>query len=248
MPAPPLPATRGEYALFLDFDGTLVELAPTPDAVAPDPRLVQLLSALATGLDGALAIVSGRGITTLDRLLAPLRLAAAGLHGIERRRADGSRRVAAAIPPWLEALRGPLRAHVERHPGLLLEDKYGALAVHYRAAPHHEPATRAWLRTQVAMTAGDAEILEGAACSRSAPRVVDKGTAVEEFLSEPPFAGRRPVFVGDDLSDAAGLRAVQRRGGIAVAVGGRVSADWRLAGPREVRSWLAALLDTVGAR
>lgn len=242
---PPLPVDGHECCLFLDFDGTLVELAATPDAVAPDPALVDLLDALSAALGGALAIVSGRQIATLDRLLAPLVLPAAGLHGIERRRADGTRRVPGVATPWMAAVREELRGRVARQPGLLLEDKDAALAVHYRAAPALRESVHGWLRAQPAVRHGDAEILEGECLLEIRPAGRDKGTAVEEFLAEPPFAGRRPVFAGDDLADAAGLEAARRRGGLDIAVGARLPARWRLEGPAEVRRWLHALLARV---
>lgn len=238
---PPLPPAGGPLGLFLDFDGTLVEFAATPDGVQPDPALCALLERLQQRLDGAVAIITGRRIASIDRLLAPLRLPAAGLQGVERRSADGRTEQPGAPPPWLEPLRARLAAHVARHPGLLLEDKEFSLALHYRAAPQHEQATRAVLRSLQPDWPADVRMLEGHCVFELRPGTCDKGTALEQFMKEPPFAGRRPVYLGDDDADLPAMQAAQRQRGIAIAVGTRVPAVHRLRDPAAVREWLEAL-------
>ena len=238
---PPLPPAGGPLGLFLDFDGTLVEFAATPDGVRPDPALCALLERLRDRLDGAVAIVTGRRIASIDRLLAPLRLPVAGLQGVERRSADGSTEKPGAPAAWLGPLRERLAAHVAAHPGLLLEDKEFSLALHYRAAPQHEAATRVLLRSLQPDWPDDARMLEGQCVFELRPGTCDKGTALERFMAEPPFAGRRPIYLGDDEADLPAMQAAQRQRGVAIAVGMRVPAVHRLRDPSAVRGWLEAL-------
>ena len=234
------PAPSREWCLFLDIDGTLLELAETPSAVVVDRELKDLLARLAQTLEGAVALVSGRSIDVVDRLFAPLRLPAAGLHGLERRTASGERRGAQGVDARLDGARASLAAFVDAHPGTLLEDKGRALAVHFRTAPHFaEPARRA-----VEAAAGSISgyhVQEGNMVFEIKPQRVTKATAVEDFMGEPPFQGRKPVFVGDDLTDHDGLRSVERMGGISIAVGDRIEGQWHLEGPAEVRRWLASV-------
>jgi trehalose 6-phosphate phosphatase len=234
------PAPSREWCLFLDIDGTLLELAETPAAVVVDRELKDLLVRLGQTLDGAVALVSGRSIDVMDRLFAPLHLPAAGLHGLERRTASGERRGAQGSDARLDGARAALAAFVDAHPGTLLEDKEGALALHFRTAPRFaEPARRA-----VDAAAGSISgyhVQEGKMVLEIKPRGVSKATAVEAFMREPPFQGRKPVFVGDDLTDHDGLRCVERMGGISIAVGDRIQGQWHLEDPAEVRRWLASV-------
>jgi len=231
--------------LFLDFDGTLVEFADQPHAVRPDAQLLPLLSSLQIGLGGAVALISGRRIDELDALLHPLRLPAAGLHGLERRDAQGRLRLEAR-PAGVSAL-GTLRPHllalVAEHVGLLLEDKGAALAIHYRRAPQLGARVRQAVAALLASLAPQLEMLEGAMVLEIKPRSFDKASAIESFLGEAPFAGRMPVFIGDDLTDCDGFGAVRRHGGMTIAVGSRVTAQWQLPDPAAVRAWLARLAD-----
>jgi trehalose 6-phosphate phosphatase len=234
------PAPSREWCLFLDIDGTLLELAETPEAVVVDRELKDLLARLAQTLEGALALVSGRSIDVMDQLFAPLRLPAAGLHGLERRTASGERRGAQGVDARLDAARTSLAAFVDAHPGTLLEDKGGALALHFRTAPRFaEPARRAV--DAAARSVPGYHVQEGKMVLEIKPRQVTKGTAVEAFMHEPPFRGRKPVFVGDDLTDHDGMRSAERLGGISVAVGDRIEGQWHLEGPAEVRRWLASV-------
>lgn len=208
-------------ALFLDFDGTLVDIAMRPDAVQVPPGLVEVLRSLHQRLGGALAVISGRPIAQIDGYLAPLRLGVAGVHGAERRRADGSL-VQSPVESLAEALRAASRL-AARHPGLRLEVKRGALALHYRLAPALEEEC---LRTmeQAAHARPGLALLRGKMVVEVKPAGVSKGHAIEAFLSEAPFAGRRPVFIGDDQTDETGFAVVQGCGGIGVKVGGGPSA------------------------
>lgn len=240
-----LPAAR--ICLFLDFDGTLVEFADHPGGVRPDPELVRLLVALQAALDGAVAIVSGRRIEELDMLLSPLRLPAAGLHGLERRDARGRRPLPRPVtPPGLSAVRASLLEFVAQHPGLLLEDKLASLAVHYRRAPHLGDAVDQALAALLAPLRPHFEIIPGDLVREIKPGDRDKATAVEAFMREEPFAGRLPVFVGDDYTDSDGFSAVRRFDGMSVAVGDRVQAQRRLPDAAAVRRWLWAIAATAG--
>ena len=234
------PAPSREWCLFLDVDGTLLELAETPTAVVVDCELKELLARLARTLDGAVALVSGRSIDVVDRLFAPLRLPAAGLHGLERRTASGERRSAQGIDARLDGARASLAAFVRAHPGTLLEDKGCALAVHFRTAPRFAELARRAV-DEAARSVPGHHVQEGKMVLEIKPGGITKATAVEAFMCEPPFQGRRPVFVGDDLTDHDGLRSVERMGGISIAVGDRIEGQWHLEDPAEVRRWLASI-------
>jgi trehalose 6-phosphate phosphatase len=244
MTAPP---SVGRPALFLDFDGTLVDIAPDPSAVRVPSALVALIGRLACGLDGALAVVSGRPIAQLDRFLAPLELAAAGLHGLEQRFHPGG---PIAPPPRslaLDWLRARLAASGIVRDGVMLEDKGATLALHYRAAPEMGAAVAAVLERAVAELSG-LVLVHGKMVIEAKPPGTDKGSAVAGFLSVPPFAGRVPIFLGDDVTDEDAIRAVVSMGGIAVKVGeGPSLAPFRLADVGAVHRWLAGLADGLGA-
>jgi len=227
-------------ALFLDFDGTLVDIVERPEAVSVEPGLVELLASLQRQLGGALAIVSGRPLAQIDAFLAPLALPAAGVHGTERRRADG---VLQHLPVDAidDELAAPLQALADAHPGVLLERKTGSLALHYRLAPQCEALCLAAARRIVDTTAGLA-LLHGKCVAEIKSALVGKGRAIDAFLAEPPFIGRHAVFAGDDTTDEAGFAAVQARGGIGIKVGeGPSLAQQRLLSPAAMRDWLREL-------
>lgn len=234
MPEPPQP--DADCALFFDFDGTLTEVAPTPDAVVVDDELRGLLSGLLRPLCGAVAVVSGRPVDDIDRLFAPLRLPVAGVHGAERRGHDGHlHRVAVAD---LQPAREIVEALVREHPGLLLESKPGALALHFRQAPELEAAC---LRTmgQAQRRVDGMTLMRGKMVVELKPRDADKGHAVRAFLDEHPFRLRRPWFFGDDVTDEAAFEVVQALGGLAVKIGpGESLAVHRLPGPAALHRWL----------
>jgi trehalose 6-phosphate phosphatase len=208
-------------ALFLDFDGTLVEIAPSPELVRVPRELPPLLEKRQRERGGALAVLSGRPLAELDRLLDPWRGPAAGLHGSERRRADGriARARNARAAQALSRLRPRLEAFAARDPGLRLEDKGAALALHYRFAPRYEAELRAFAFGLLGEAAGALRVIDGKRVLEFAPAGSSKGTAIAAFLAEPPFRGRPPVFVGDDATDEDGFAAVNRRGGISIRVG-----------------------------
>jgi trehalose 6-phosphate phosphatase len=227
-------------AFFLDVDGTLLELAPTPDAVRADASLLETLDSLRQASAGALALLSGRRLDDLDRIFSPLHLPAAGIHGLERRRADGGIEIMAEDA--IAELRAPLAAFAAQEPGLHLEDKGLALALHYRAAPHREAATREFARALAARSSGSLRLLEGKMVVEFHARHADKGRAIESFMAESPFRGRRPVFAGDDVTDEDGFRAARRLGGITVRIGdiGASDAEWHLPSVAALRAWLRA--------
>ena len=243
--SPPPPAL--DWCLFLDVDGTLVELTDTPSQTQADPEIVSLLREVAERLGGALALVSGRRIRTLDELFAPLRLPAAGLHGVERRKADGSIQGASFVDSQLDGARAAIKALVDSHPGTLFEEKDRTIAVHFRMAPQSEQIVRESIIDIAKPLGSNYHIQEGSMVLEIKPKGFSKAAAIKAFLKEPPFTGRTPVFVGDDLTDQEGLRAVEDQGGISIAVGTRVNAQYRLADAAAVGEWLqgiAALHDS----
>jgi trehalose 6-phosphate phosphatase len=237
LPPPPDLARQGT-ALFLDFDGTLADLAPQPEAVQIAGDLVPMLRDLSSHLGGALAIVSGRPLHDLDQFLSPLRLPAAAEHGAQRRQVDG--RVLGMTPPDLEATLRAARALAGRHPGLRLEIKTATVALHYRHAPELESLCLQVLSGAVGDTPG-VELLRGKFVFEVKPTGVSKGTAIAAFMHEAPFAGRVAVFAGDDVTDEAGFSVVQSMGGFGVKVGeGATLANHRCASPTALRQWLRA--------
>lgn len=247
-----VPLLPENSCVFLDFDGTLVDFASTPAAIAVPLELVPLLDALRSRLDGALALVTGRPLTDLDHYLAPLRLPAAALHGTLRRDAAGQLHGhrdtgAADFTARTGALRERLRRWSATHAGLLLEDKGLAMAVHFRAMPRAAPELlelQQELHRELTTQLPDGmELLSGDLVVEVRPRGSDKGSAVAAFLTESPFRGRFPVYLGDDLADLQGMAAVERHGGLAIAVGQRIPARWHLPTPAAARDWLAACLN-----
>jgi trehalose 6-phosphate phosphatase len=235
------PAPSREWCLFLDVDGTLLELADTPQAVVVDEELKTLLVDVALRLGGAVALVSGRSIAYLDELFAPLKLPAAGLHGIERRKASGESQGANYMDAQLRDARVSLSSFVDSHPGTLLEDKGRTLAVHFRMAPEFESNVRQAVTAAARPLRPNYHVQEGKMVLEIKPSGFTKATAIEEFMREPPFSGRTAVVVGDDLTDQAGFRAVEAIGGISIAVGNRVQGQWRFDNPSAVRRWLASI-------
>jgi len=232
-------------ALFLDFDGTLVNLAPEPESVVPAPDLIEMLQQLQARANGALAVVSGRPVAQLDHYLAPLRLPAAGVHGLERR--DASGRLVQLAAPATDQLMERLAPFVARHPGLLLEPKRGALALHFRKAPHLEQACIEAMNYAVSHVEAHMPgftVLLGKMVVEAKAALADKGDAIAAFMREAPFAGRRPVFVGDDVTDEAGFNWVQTLGGgLGVKIGeGESRAQMRLDNPAALHQWLEQAL------
>lgn len=238
-------AALSEIALFLDVDGTLLEIAATPRAVSVPADLPQRLRALCLASGGAVALVSGRAIQDLDALFAPLSLPSAGLHGFEHRGAAGTRH--RRPPPSAAALRAAREAMLQlsrRHAGLLVEDKQFALALHYRAAPALEDTVVAAMRAVAGRFGDELELQHGKMVVEFRPAGATKAQAVAAFLDEAPFAGRVPIFIGDDLTDEPAFELVNRRAGLSVLVGERSgsAARARLEDVTAVRDWLGQLL------
>lgn len=224
-------------ALFLDFDGTLVDLAPQPEDVVVPPALIGTLRELHAYLGGAVAIISGRPIEQLDAFLSPLRLPVAGVHGAERRGAGGELSYQATHP--LDEVERAARALASQHPALRLEAKRGSLALHYRQAPELEALCLATMRQAVEASPG-LTLLRGKMVAEAKPAAASKGLAIDAFMHEPPFAGRQPVFFGDDFTDEVGFTVVQNRGGMGVKVGMGPSAAWhRVPSPTTLRDEMA---------
>lgn len=213
---PPPPPLARDHALFLDVDGTLIDFAATPDSVQVRPALIDTLGALHRGLHGALALISGRPLAQLDVLFAPLRLPAAGLHGLEPRGTAPR----AAAPPALAALRARAEEAASLFPGAVVEDKGATLALHWRGNPAAEPALRA-LADAALPTLPGYRAQPGNHVVELRPEGADKGAAIAALLDTAAFRGRVPVFIGDDLTDEHGFAATLARGGSGILVGDR---------------------------
>lgn len=241
-PAPQsLPDDSAELAVFLDVDGTLLPIAARPADVAPDPQVGALLQRLSNMLGGAVALVSGRSISALDRLFAPYHFAAAGQHGAEWRGNSGTLQQMSAHFEELEELRVRMRVLAAQDPRLLLEDKGLSVALHYRAAPGR--AQELEFALQAAVEDFPALALQRGKCVLEIrPAGCGKDVAIRRLLSLPAFAGRTPLFAGDDATDEDGFRLVNALGGISIKIGtGASNAHYRLDGPAELRDWLTAL-------
>ena len=244
LPSPP-PISLTGTALFLDFDGTLADIAPQPDAVVVPPELIDVLQRLAERLDGALAVVSGRRLADLDHFLAPLKLPAAAEHGALRRLASG--RLTEPRPPDLGYATVVAEQLMSHYPGLRMERKTSSVALHYRQLPDLAQTCLAAMAEACERTPGT-ELLQGKCVVELKPLGVDKGHALACFMKEPPFAGRLPWFAGDDLTDESGFAWAQQAGGAAIKVGeGDSAARHRIDSPAALRSWLAQALATLPA-
>jgi len=240
-PRPPAPAD--DWALFLDVDGCLLDFADAPDAVTVPHSLRDTLSTLAHRLHGAVALVSGRSLASIDALFAPLQLPASGLHGVEQR--SSQRTQPAPLPPLaLDAIRAEAGQIVLAYPGAVVEDKGVALGLHWRAAPQAADALRTFADVALPRLPGYC-LQHGDSVVELRPASTDKGSAILSLLDEAPFRGRLPVFIGDDLTDESGFAVVNAKGGLSVLVGRREpsAAHYGLADPGAVRRWLAAIAD-----
>lgn len=233
-----LPAITPQTALFLDFDGTLVELAARPSLVHMPNQTIAVLRALESKLGGALALVSGRSLTDLDGFLHPLRLAAAGEHGAVRRSAAG--KVAGVAHSELHHALAAAQAMVRQHPTLLLEQKTRCVSLHYRQAPELEASCLAAMQAAAQRSTG-LELVMGKYVVELKPLTASKGAAIGDFMQEAPFKGRHSIFAGDDLTDESGFQAVQALGGQAIKVGsGPTTAHHRCATVTQLTAWLQA--------
>lgn len=235
LPSPPA-ISPGSTALFLDFDGTLADLAPQPEAVRVADDLVPLLRLLYGRVEGALAIVSGRRLSDLDGFLDPLRLPCAAEHGAQRRLADGQ--LINPSPPDLRRAVQAATALAAQHAGLRVEIKNAAVALHYRHAPELEILCQQVMTEAVATSTG-VELLSGKFVFEIKPAGVSKGTAIAAFMRNAPFEGRIPLFAGDDVTDEAGFSVAQGLGGFGIKVGeGNTVARYRCPSPGALRQWL----------
>ncbi len=247
----PLPEPRplpgfGNVALFLDLDGTLAAIRPRPEDVGPEAWRTALLRQLEERLGGKLAVISGRSLEEVDRILEGAVAAVAAVHGLVRRSADGT--VEEAPPaPGLAPARERLAEISAEHPGLLVEDKRLSLAVHFRQAPELEPEVNR--EAEAICEESGLSLQLGDMVAEMQTPGVDKGAALQAFMREAPFKGAVPVFVGDDLTDEHGFRAARALGGISILVGAPrpTYADMRLESVAAVRHWLeTALIQDAG--
>lgn len=236
-----IPAPQSSWAYFLDIDGTLLELEARPRDVRASIELSARLERLHQICGGAVALVSGRSIEDIDVVFPALRMPVAGQHGIEHRRA-GRHSLPLLAPALLDGARAMLARVTARHEGLLLEDKHHSLALHYRGAPALERHARRSVLLAQAVTGDAFAVQVGKSVFELKPRGTNKGTAVLEFMRHAPFAGRIPVFIGDDVTDEDGFATVLAHGGHSVKVGsGVTAATWRLPDVAAVNVWLASL-------
>ena len=235
----------GPLALFLDVDGTLLDLAERPDGVVTPAGLVATLKKTERKLAGALALISGRAIDDLDRLFEPLRLRASGVHGAEMRFDPGGPATSTPAPMELpQSLFKALTRAVEAFPGVFVENKRFSIAVHYRLAPAAERPVRESVMRLIDSLRPAVEVMNAHCAIELKTPGFDKGGAIAAFLSTPAFRGRTPVFVGDDATDESGFAVVAARGGYAYSVGRLLQgAMGAFSEPRAVRDWLAEFAD-----
>jgi trehalose 6-phosphate phosphatase len=233
-------AENGGYALFLDFDGTLVDIVERPDAVTVDPALPEILTRLQERLGGALALISGRPIAFLDGRFVPHEFDMAGLHGLEQRISGKLSMCDPDEHPALRDMVERLSGIVADKEGILIEDKGCSVAIHWRLAPHEKEFALATAHAAIEALGSDYRVQHGKAVAEILPSAAGKGKVIERFLHEPPYKGRRPIFVGDDLTDENGFKTVNAHGGLSVRIGaGETIAQVRLGTPADLRHCLS---------
>lgn len=238
-----IPSPDINWAWFFDIDGTLAAIAPSPDAVSIEPEIQQLITAIHDQTHGAIALISGRPLTDVDRLFPTKAFAAAGQHGAERRHPNGTVERRLVDNRKLSDMRAALRSLVGKHRGLLLEDKGLSLALHYRQAPSLENVVHREVRSLIETTGSGFLMQTGKCVVEILPAGNTKGTVVSEFMAEAPFEGRVPVFVGDDVTDEHAFVVVNELGGLSFKVGkGLTQARYRLADVTAVKGWLSAAM------
>jgi trehalose 6-phosphate phosphatase len=239
-----------QCAVLLDIDGTLLDLAPTPREVWVPPGLATTLNRLLLKTSGALALVSGRSLNDIDLIFAPEQFPAVGGHGAELRLSTDNEAVATRAPPMDGELKRRLAAIAKLSPGILLEDKGYSLALHYRLAPHAEKAIyEAVSLIRADLPNAPIEVLPGKCVCEIKPSGFDKASGVVELMAHAPFRGRRPIFIGDDVTDESVFAIMPGFGGLAFSVGRRAQGvDGHFDEPRDVREWLARLADDQAGR
>lgn len=234
-PSRPQHLNLTDWALFLDLDGTLLDIAASPDTVLVPKRLIDTLATLRARVDGALAILSGRSLRNIDRLLHPLLCAAGGEHGAVLRFADGSIVEADADTIVPAHWRRMIHDQAEAWPGILVEEKTHGVALHYRANPELGLPVTALLE-QFVESDPSFEILPALMARELRHRSINKGQALRRLMAGAPFSGRLPLFIGDDVTDEDAIRAAQDMGGKGLRVGDAFAGE-----PARVRSWLSHL-------
>ena len=241
MTSPPKDIDAESTALFLDVDGTLLDIQDDPAAVRANATLIELLVKLEQRLDGALSLISGRSVADIDRVFAPAKFPAAGAHGVELRIRDGedARQAGMRLP---DGLFEKAEDFVSERPGLLVERKHAGLALHYRRAPELESVCRDFIAELMRGLGDDFRLIDGKMVLELAPRDHHKGEAIREMLQHEPFAGRRPIFVGDDVTDEDGFHVVNELGGVSIRVGAGTATAARcaLGTVSDVHDWLHA--------
>lgn len=233
-------------ALFLDIDGTLLDIAPTPEGVMVPGDLAPLLEEIRIGCGGAMSLVTGREIAVVDRFFSPFQFTVAGIHGAEIRLPDGTRKGMPPSPSLPHIVR-ELTAFVGQHAGLLVEEKGRAVAVHYRLNPDMGEEIETLVRRLVEKDGLGLEVQPGKMVVEVRPARADKGKAIDILLDDAAFAGRLPLFIGDDWTDESAFRAVNVRGGRSIRVGSDVretAALENLPDPTAVREWLSKVANT----
>lgn len=235
------PLISGNLAFFFDLDGTLAEIKPHPDQVYIPAAVRTLLQKMSVMSDGALALISGRSMSELDKLATPFHFPLAGVHGAERRDINDKTHIVTLPEPMVTALHQQLSEALEYHPGTELEAKGMAFALHYRQAPEAKEAIFELAQAMI-QRYPELALQPGKCVVELKPLGIDKGAAIRAFMQEAPFAGRKPVFIGDDLTDEAGFKQVNALGGVTIKVGsGDTIANYRLANVRMVYHWLGKL-------
>jgi trehalose 6-phosphate phosphatase len=246
---PPPPAPQRNWAYFLDFDGTLVDIADRPEGVRVKQELVSLLSGIDKVTGDAVVLVSGRPISDLDSYLEPLKLRASGLHGLEYRLDPNGPVVSCGpSPAALDTARSALAAFARRHEGVQIEDKGKSIAVHFRRAPELEAQAQRVTDDALHALGPEFVCLSGKMVFELKPRIAHKGRAVDKFMRFSAFSNRLPVFVGDDVTDEDGFGACNARGGVTVRVGNGnrpTQATFRLRDVEAVEDWLGSLVGPV---
>lgn len=248
-PSLSVPIDGTEWALFLDVDGTIVDIAARPEDVVVLPELHATLIELRERLGGALALVSGRPIATLDALFAPLRLDAAGLHGLEVRAGDQIE-TQVSSEAAMRGIVNYLKLEVADWAGVLVEDKGATVALHFRQAPERQGMVLDLAKQALTTLGPGYRIQSGKQVYEIVPAAADKGAAIARFMQHPPYAGRHPVFAGDDDTDDCAFALVNHSGGLSIGVGprGQPLARMHLMSPSMMRTWLRGLVGRLPAR
>lgn len=236
-PPGPLLPPPGRAAFLLDLDGTLVDIAPTPGEVVVAPGLAEALARLRDRVGGALAVVTGRPVAEIEALLPGIAHAVAGEHGSAIRHGPGQDVRHASLPDLPSTWREAAETIAAAHPGAHVEPKRHGFVLHYRAAPQHHASLRTALELLLAPEANRFQMLGAKMAWEIRPAGIDKGGAVRSLMAHPPFAGRLPVFVGDDVTDEDGIAAAQAMGGIGLRV------PEAFGEPSDVRAWISRLAE-----